>query len=72
MSSGRRCAPRDGHCFIRLYGFFEWGNGLKEKVGSGEKVVLGKDGHMGETKEGMDLRKGHYMRKRLGWVEDGL
>jgi hypothetical protein len=38
MNPGKRCAPRDGHCFIILYGFFEWGDGLKEKVGFGEKM----------------------------------
>jgi hypothetical protein len=72
MSSGRRCAPRDGHCFIRLYGFFEWGNHFKEKMGLGEKIVFwGKDGHMGESKKGMGLRKGHSPRKRLGWYKMG-
>jgi hypothetical protein len=41
-------------------------------MGSGEKNVFwGKDGHMGETKEGMGLRKGHSQRKRLGWYKMG-
>ncbi len=72
MRLGRRCVPRDEHCFIRLYGFLSGEMVSRRRWVQGKKLFWGKNGHMGETEEGMGLRKGHSPRKRLGWVEDGL